>query len=161
MVATNTSVERASKRRLSSPDQLMLWGLALSAVFEFIWRVIERPFDVSNLFLAAIYLVSAALVWTGWRWIFLAPLAFITLAVVGGLLADGLSPFIRPATHWGDFEQWTVELPLLGLFIFAGSVKIIQIIRRRPLQLPVFTPYLIGAVIGFALGGNLLAIVNR
>ena len=161
MAPVRSGLLTRQKRRLSGPDQLMLCGLMLSALFEVIRRLIERGFGVTDLILPSIFLVCAALIWTGWRWIFVAPIALIILAVLGGLAADGLSPLITPSTHWGDFEQWIVELPILGLSIFAAGAKVVQLIRKQALHLPAVTPYLIGLAAGLALGGNLLAVVNR
>jgi hypothetical protein len=151
---------KAPKRRLSSLDQLMLWGFLLSALFEALRRLLEGRLG-SSFFLPVILLVCAAIIWTGWRWAFVAPIAFVLVAALGGLAADGLHPFIKPATHWGDFEQWTIELPLLFLVLFAAGAKVTQLIRKQPLRIPALIPYLISAFIGFAIGGNLLAILNR
>jgi hypothetical protein len=160
-MVTARATANSTSRRLSNLDQLMLWGLMLGALYEVIRRFLEGRVGVTDFVLVAIYLVCAALVWTGWRWIFLAPLVVIALAVFGGLAADGLSPLVNPATHWADFEQWIIELPLLGLFIFAGVAKLVQLIRKQTLHLPAFTPYIISAVVGLAIGGNLIAILNR
>jgi hypothetical protein len=105
--------------------------------------------------------VSSALVATGLRWAFLAPAALMALVVYGGLMADGLKPFVTPAAHWRDLEMWLVALPVIGLSLFGSVIKLIQIIRRQPLQLLAFTPYLIAAIVSFAAGGKLLAVLNR
>src|SRR5215831_17997800 len=99
MAAVRSSASTGRQRRLSSVDQLMLWGLFLSALFEVIRRLFAGHFGVSDVIFPGILLICAALIWTGWRWIFLAPIAFVVVAVLGGLIFDGLSPLIKLATH--------------------------------------------------------------
>jgi hypothetical protein len=139
----------------------MLWSLILSGFIMAIFSVSHFTGGAGDIFMMTYFLVSVALVWTGWRWAFLAPAVFTAFLLQGGLRADGLRPFVTPAAHWGDFEMWLVALPLMFLFLVGAVVKLVQIIRRKPLQLPAFSPYLIAVIAGFALGGNLLAIVNR
>ena len=143
----------------------MVWGLIFSGLIEAIIHLGRylngESFGLGDIIVPAFFLVSISIVWTGWRWAFLAPTVLILLLVLGGLAADGLSPFMKPATHWGDFEEWLVGLPVIGLFLCGAGAKLVQITRKEPLHLPAFTPYLISAIVGFALGGNLLAILNR
>ncbi|HET8852003.1 MAG TPA: hypothetical protein VFN02_05710 [Ktedonobacteraceae bacterium] len=161
MATMSSGLPTGQKRRLSGPDQLMLWGLITSGLIMGAISVPTFKGGFGDFFLLGFYLVSIALVATGLRWAFLAPAVLMALIVYGGLMTDGLKPFVMPAAHWRDFEMWLVGLPVIGLFLIGAVIKLIQIIRRQPLHLPKFTPYLIVAIVGFALGGNLLAVVNR
>jgi plastocyanin len=153
---------RPLARKRSALDAIILVALGIAAVDYFASLVAGGLFSghiippVLGLVIA--YVISMAVVATGWRWSMILPLLVGVLALVMHLSPGGfpLYAMTHPSASFYLFASIIFQPPLLLMVVLASMVKLVQTLRHIPAHAPRWLATALGAIAGLAIGALLI-----
>lgn len=156
------SGENTSTRRRSTLDLVMLVGLAVVVVAEVLAMVSAGGIIPPVLITTIAYAICAILVFTGWRWAMVFPLALCTLGILGDF-SSGFPEYTltHPSADYIPFILFVIEYPLLVMVIVAAAVKLTQTLRHETPHAPQWGRFALGTMAGLMLGAFLIGVIAQ
>lgn len=163
MAATKVSpnpieIETAARpRRLSALDVTILVALAIVVLIDGTSMVIVGSVIPPLVIFGSLYLISAGVVATGWRWAPLFPVIFCTLGVIGEQ-STGYPAYVytHPGSNNIALTSFIINYPLLLLTIGCGVAKLVQTLRHEMPHAPGWLTLARGLAAGCIIGGILI-----
>lgn len=154
--------EKTAVRRRTPLDVVMLVGLSIVVVANVLAMLIEGSIIPPVLIATIAYSICAILVFTGWRWAMVFPLALCALGIVGDF-SSGFPQYTlsHPSFNYVPFVLFVIEYPLLVMVIVAATVKLTQTLRHETPHAPEWARPALGAMAGLMLGAFLIGVIAQ